>query len=592
MISTMRFAGCTRLSGFCALLMLLQAAVGCHSTPTKSSASFPKRFIIDSAPKNPGEPPQETAFRNPRHLATWGYNGQVLLTEVDACETFDRMAPHLLATTNDARRWIEKAAHEVEREATDAHAAGIRAYGYMQFIMLPKAVVQRFRDDICDNRGRIDLQRPMTQQLLRAQVAELFERCPDLDGIVVRTGEVYLHDTPYHAASADENEKLAQGNTAILRGPEDHIVLLKLLRDEVCVKRGKMLFYRTWDFGINFHVNPEYYLKVTDAVEPHPNLVFSIKHQAGDFLRMTPFNPTIVIGRHRQIIEVQCQREAYGKAAHPFYVGDGVINGWEEYAQIMKPGEPRGLRDVVNNTNVAGIWTWSRGGGWEGPYITNELWCALNAYVIAKYAEDPGRSEEEIFNEFAREQLHLGGDDLRKFRELNLLSAAAVLRGQCSLIKNVNLWWARDDFIAAPKLDMFATNELIGPVLAEKAEAVADWQRIESLAHDIHFPDQATQEFVETSCAYGRIKYSIFEQAWTILLYGNAGDRSGTYDCDKLSAAIHRYDQLWDEWRALKESRPECPTLYKDVAFGNKPGIGAAVDKYRKVCDLPITKVR
>ena len=109
-----------------------------------------------------------------------------------------------------------------------------------------------------------------------------------------------------------------------------------------------MVFYRTWDFGNNFHVNPAYYLKVTYAIEPHPNLIFSIKHQAGDFLRMTPFNPTIGIGKHRQIIEVQCQREAYGKGAHPFYVGDGVINGWEEYAKIMKPGQPRGLRDVVN----------------------------------------------------------------------------------------------------------------------------------------------------------------------------------------------------------------------------------------------------
>jgi len=557
---------------------------GCASGPAKSSAKFPARFLIDSAPKNPGEPPQATAFRDPHHLAAWGYNGQIVLTEVDACETFDAVAPGVLAAGSDARTWIEDEAREVEREAAAAHATRINAYGYMQFIMLPKTVVARFKDEVCDEHGRIDLQRPMTQRLLRAQVSELFDRCPDLDGIVVRTGEMYLHDTPYHAASAVENEKLAQGNTAILRGPEDHITLLKILRGEVCVKRGKMLFYRTWDFGNNFHVNPDYYLKVTDAIEPHPNLIFSIKHQAGDFLRMTPFNPTLGIGRHRQIVEVQCQREAYGKGAHPFYIGDGVINGWEEYAQLMKPGQPRGLRDIVGSPNFAGLWTWSRGGGWEGPYITNELWCALNAYVIAKYMEDPKRSEEEIFNEFAAQQLHLTGDDAAKFRELNLLSAAAVLRGQCSLTKPVNLWWARDDFMAALKLDVFVTNNLVAEALAEKAEAVADWKRIEVLAHEIHFADPQTQAFVETSCAYGRIKYSIFEQGWTILLYGQMGDRSGHHDCDRLSSAIARYDDLWKEWRALKEAHPECPTLYKDLAFQDKPGLGAAVDKYRKVC--------
>jgi hypothetical protein len=336
---------------------------------------------------------------------------------------------------------------------------------------------------------------------------------------------------------------------------------------------------------IHFHVNPEYYLKVTDAIAPHPDLIFSIKTQAGDFLRMTPFNPTLGIGKHRQIVEVQCQREAYGKGAHPFYIGDGVINGWEEYAQIMKPGQPKGLRDLVSNPNFAGVWTWSRGGGWEGPYITNELWCALNAYVIAKYAENPGRSEEKIFNEFATQQLHLHGDDVERFRKLNLLSAAAVLRGQCSLLKPVDLWWARDDFIAAPNLNVFATSNLVVTALAEKAEAVNLWTQIESLARQIHFADPPTQDFVETSCAYGRIKYSIFEQAWTILLYGRMGDQSGHYDCDKLSAAIARYDGLWREWRALKATHPGCATLYQDVAFGDQPGIGAAVDRYRKVCE-------
>ena len=455
----------------------------------------------------------------------------------------------------------------------------------MQFIVLPKAVVARFKDEICDERGRIDLERPTTQKILRAQIAELFERCPSLDGLVVRTGEVYLYDSPYHTASTNKNEQMAQSSTAIIRGPDSHIALLKLLRDEACVKRDKMVFYRTWDFGNNFHVNPEYYLKVTGAIEPHPNLIFSIKHQAGDFLRMTPFNPTLAIGRHRQIVEVQCQREAYGKGAHPYYVGQGVIDGWEEYATLMKPGQPKGLRDIVSNTNFAGVWTWSRGGGWEGPYITNELWCELNAYVVAKYAENPSRTEEEIFNEFAVQRLGLKGDDIARVRELNLLSAAAVLRGQCSFKATVDLWWARDDFIAAPNLSVFVSRGLTADALAEKAEAVTMWKKIETLARQIRFPDEATREFVETSSTYGRIKYSIFEQAWTVLLYGVTGDKSKQYDCERLSSAIAAYDQLWTEWRKLKETHPSCATLYKDLAFQNRPGIGAAMDRYRKICE-------
>ena len=571
-----------------ALLSLVLVFASRGSSIANAGEAFPARFVMDMVFDNPGEPPQPTAFRDPHHLADWGYNGQVIVAEADSCETFDAIAPDILPKGSEARVWIERHARALELKAKQIHAAGIKAYAWFQFIVLPKALVAKFKDQICDKQGRIDLERPMTQKILRAQIAELFERCPSLDGLVVRTGEIYLHDSPFHAASANANESKAQGSTAILHGPQSHIALLKILRDEVCEKRGRMVFYRTWDFGNNFHVNPAYYLKVTDAIEPHPNLIFSIKHQAGDFLRMTPFNPTIGIGKHRQIIEVQCQREAYGKGAHPFYVGDGVINGWEEYAKIMKPGQPRGLRDVVNNPNFAGVWTWLRGGGWRGPYINNELWCALNAYVIAKYAENPNRTEEGIFDEFATQQLHLKGDDIARFRELNLLSAAAVLRGQCSLIKPVDLWWARDDFMATPNLSMFATTNLVTAALAEKTEAVAMWKKMESLAQQIHFADPQTQDFVETSCAYGRIKYSIFEQAWTILLYGRLGDKSGHYDCDKLSANIVKYDKLWQEWRSLRATHSSCATLYEDIASDKQTGIGSAVDRYRKICETAL----
>ena len=45
-----------------------------------------------------------------------------------------------------------------------------------------------------------------------------------------------------------------------------------------------------------------------------------------------PFNPTLGIGRHRQIVEVQCQREYEGKGAYPNYVVKGVVEGFEENA--------------------------------------------------------------------------------------------------------------------------------------------------------------------------------------------------------------------------------------------------------------------
>ena len=45
------------------------------------------------------------------------------------------------------------------------------------------------------------------------------------------------------------------------------------------------------------------------------------------------------------------------------------------------------LREFVEKRTdlYAGIWTWSRGGGWGGPYIENEMWCDLNAWEQAKF---------------------------------------------------------------------------------------------------------------------------------------------------------------------------------------------------------------
>jgi hypothetical protein len=548
----------------------------------KSSAA--PEFLLDMSHKNPGEAAPVTAFLDPQFLAARGYNGQVI-GSIGGIQTFDDLAPGLLPAGSPERVWAERQAADLRDKVKAAHAAGLRCYAGTDMILLPKKLIGKFAGDICDAQGRIDISRPKTQEILRALLAESFRRVPDLDGIVVRTGEVYLEDYPYHAASRNFTGGKRLGASAILHGPASHIELLRILREEVCVKLNKVVIYRTWSFGPDsFHENTNYYLKVTGTIAPHTNLIFSVKHQKGDFHQLTVFNPTLMIGRHRQIIEVQCQREAYGKGAHPYYVGDGVINGWEEYAWLMKPGAPRGLRDVITNALCAGVWTWSRGGGWEGPYIRNELWCDLNAYVIAEFARNPNRTEEEIFDQYARQVLHLAESDVSRFRELNLLSARAVLRGQLTTLgAEINVWWARDHFFDEPDLGDFIKRGLVAPALAEKADSVAMWRRIEQLAREIHFADPETQRFVEVSCTYGRIKYEIIEQAWTVLLYGRLGDSSGVYQREKIRTAIACYDALWREWQNLAAQNACCPTIGKNYGFDHKPGLGAAIDRYRKI---------
>ncbi len=445
----------------------------------------------------------------------------------------------------------------IDAALAESKSAGLPLYPLIDVLVVPKALLEKYGYQM-ETGGQIDIERHKTQEVIRAQITEIFGRFPDLEGLVVRFGETYLHDTPFHAGG----RPMAREGESAIRG---HVKLVQLLREEVCVRRDKRLFYRTWDFG-SFHDRPDFYLSVTDRIEPHSNLFFSVKFQKGDFHRLSVFNPTIAIGRHRQIIEVQCQAEAYGKGAHPYYIGKGAIEGWEEYAWTMKPGEARGIRDVIRNPLIAGVWTWSRGGGWDGPNLSNELWCDVNTYVVSQFARHPEETEAFLLETFSARVLGLRGADVARFRKLCLLSADAVVRGQLSFHGPVPVWWCRDQYIEVPDLSSLIRGGKTKEALDEKAEAVELWREIERLAREIDFKNPVRQEFASVSTTYGRIKYAIFEQIWTLVILKGNYDGSGTCDFEKLGQSLVEYERLWSEWRALKEVHESCSALYLDIA--------------------------
>jgi len=523
-----------------------------------------------------------TSYATPDFLTESGYNS-VVVGNVGLLQMFDTVSPGLIPIGSPERAWAEARIPEAGVQIQEMHKAGLTTYSGLDIIVFPKRLIAKYASEICDANGHIDITRPKTQELFRAQMQEIFQQFPELDGVLIRTGEVYLHGQPYHGTSTATNERLINGGTAILHGEHSHLAILKVLRNEVCENLGKKLIYRTWDFGDNFHENRVYYTSVTDRVEPHPDLIFSIKHQKGDFLRLTVFNPTLMLGKHRQIVEVQCQREVYGKGAYPFYIGKGVIEGWEEYEWMMYPTDPKGLRDIVNHPLYAGLWTWSLGGGWDGPIIKNEFWTALNTFVISAYARNTARTEPEIFAEYA---IAIGLDDAdsKRLRQICLLSEKAVLRGQCTTLgAHIDLWWNRDDKMDVPDLSDFLSKGLIEESIAEKKESVAIWVEIEEIAQQIAFSDKNTKDFVVTSCAYGRLKHAVVAEAWELLILSKAGERSGEYDKPRIKKVLAAYDDLWQQWRNLEATHPTCSSIYHDYGFAGKPGIGAAVNKLRNL---------
>ncbi len=582
-------------------------AVASRQADVSPVTPFRMQFFFDMVHHNPGEAPFSTAFNDPQHLARYGCNGQVF-KHLNCVATYAATGVDVFPAGSPARLWLGQRLEGIEREIAAAKAAGLQVFYHLDLFVLPVELVRHFHAEITDERGRISLDRTQTLELHRIMFRELAARFPQVDGYIIRVGETYLQDTPHHTGNAavpqgGRNWRADYHYAEMLRGEPaatgwstaqaaGYVKLLQFLRDEVCVHLGKYVFFRTWDvFPDRLHARLDHYRAVTDRIEPHPRLLFSIKHTALDFWRRVKPNDCIGEGRHAQVIEVQCQREYEGKGAYPNYFMDRLIDGFAE----DRPA--RGLREMVAHPLVRGLYSWSRGGGWHGPYLPHELWPDLAMGVLGRFARDPSRPEHEHFAAYAREQLGLAPADAARFRELCCLSSEAVLKGRyCEvfdeqlrgeLLPTVN--WMRDDRLGGreqlrPLLLHLWQQRRLETALREKDEAVALWQRIEKLAEDIAWPEARTGEFVRTSAAYGRLLFSIARDGWRVLAAGIAGEQTGEWDFAGITVAAQDYRRHWTEYRTLASSAL-CPSLYHGYYLSlahepEIPGLDESVDYY------------
>lgn len=507
-----------------------------QQAPVQRTVDLP--LILDMVHHNPGDAKYDTQYNDPRVMKDMGYNGKVyfLFESPMLGTTWESVDPHILPKGTPDRAWVDAQAAAVRERLKACRQAGISTWAMSDLILFPKRLIKKY--GIAKTFGNPN--NPLIEKLLRAQINEVFDQFPNLDGLVTRIGETYLHDAPYHQGAIDHIED----------AEKTIIPLMQILREEICVKRNKMLVFRTWR---SFDEKLDTYEAVSAAIAPHPNLVFSVKHCEGDFHRANPFSKVIGAGRHPQIIEVQCAREYEGKGAYPNYVAHGVIEGFEEHAHM--PAESiSSIRQFANQKAelYAGIWTWTRGGGWEGPYIKNELWPDLNAWVMAQWAKDPTQSEEVVFTRYALERLHLKLADVPTFRKLCLLSAEAVVRGRNTTHGDMLRFWTRDEGIGWPQLRKGHYDR----ILNQKDEAVAKWKTIVELAKSIEWADNKTRQHVISSCYYGLHLYEIYRAVVHVAVAEKRGDTTA------IKKWIQVYDQAWTRYNQLSKTYPMISTLY------------------------------
>lgn len=560
--------------------LLVSAAVAQPALEWRSSVVF----------KNPGQGLTVTKWSDPSVVAGAGFNVMTVANgrPPHCAITWDDFDPDIFPIGSDGRVWVEALAQTIDKEIASIHERGLKAMYWFDMFVLPTTLVSKYGDSIKNSQGQWAFESESMQNITLYLLDAVFRRFPTLDGLLIRTGEIYTQDVPYHS-----------GASPITQGYLSHIKLLEILRKVVLEKYDKLIFYRTWSFD-GLVSDPKYYLNVTNAVSLHPKLFFVIKHTQYDFWRTTKFNPTIDIGRHPYLVEVQCQREYEGKGSHPNYVMNGVIEGFEENAADPSP---KSLSDLSGSSLFKGIVAWPRGGGWLGPYPADEFWIDMNVKNLVSWALKPHSREEEIFNEYSAglQSILIRPDRLRSFtgvlRKIALLSARGVLLGHYSLAHPLNrLLWTRDWYIGGGDSELNSDfkaiigDGLIDDVLAEKAEASQIWAQISNITTSDLIPQLALNEtflsdFLHLSSQYGRWLYTAIEQSWIVSLYGMAGQASGSYNLSAIAAGISGYDKAWDNYRNLRDqnSTGALSSFYTPWGWGSTTGPSTTTGAYHSV---------
>ena len=255
----------------------------------------------------------------------------------------------------------------------------------------------------------------------------------------------------------------------------------------------------------------------------------------------------------------------------------------------------------ISDSVVSGIWTWSRGGGWDGPYINgvngengsvkvengSELWCDLNAYVISKWAKDTSKSDKELVLQYAKDILGMNDSDAEKFYSICIKSSHAVLYGRGTNSPEIkwDVWWTRDQNIREASFYSIVDNSIndgtYETLINEKKESVKTWNEIVELANSLS-DDVTMKKYIITTSKYGLYLYSIYCDMFVANIYNRLD--SDAYSGEIKNALID-YENQWTAYRELYATAEGCPTLYiKDnvnldlIGYSGNTGTDAVMD--------------
>ena len=207
-----------------------------------------ERILIDLVQNNPGDPVgwQMTKYADPQVLASLNYTAKMSTGENSPVLAINFSTIGSFFEENSVElAWMESYALGIDAFIERIHSAGLKAFFFVDMIVLPLKVIDHYKEQILNKDGNIVFN-DVTAKILTAMFTETLQRFPGIDGFVVRTGETYVYDTPYHKGNSP-----TVGVKTYVDQQQIWTPFIKYLRDLICEEMKLTLLFRSWDnFGM------------------------------------------------------------------------------------------------------------------------------------------------------------------------------------------------------------------------------------------------------------------------------------------------------------------------------------------------------
>jgi hypothetical protein len=372
---------------------------------------------------------------------------------------------------------------------------------------------------LLDELGSIDTEDPRLWEVYQAGIAELFERFPSVDGLIVRVGEA--GDIYDPERGLEYSTRLAVRTDAAVRTMLEAFL-------EVAEAYDREIVFRSWTVGVGevgrLHHDADVYERVLGELDS-PHLIVSTKYVQGDFYSFVPLNETLLTGHHRRMVELQNRLEFEGFMAFPNLVGPLHGAALAEFTRA--------------NERVEGAWMWNQDGGPQqaGPrslYPFHGFWHHVdaNTYTTSRFAFDVDADPSAVAADWVRRTF---GDDpevvapltevLARSREAATtglyVSAYADQLVRALGLETTPMMWIFEWDIVSGDSAVLATNYLLArdeldAAIAEGERAVAIAREMRDLAAGVDPARVTDPELLEGTAASLEYQVDLFETlaAW------------------------------------------------------------------------------